>query len=265
MCDSTMSVSNLISDTVVGAVLGSTITLVGIWLNNFYQDKSRRVDREHRLKTDVYMAAAEQLTAMKLLIIRIANISPEEMSKVQAQCEAISKLNVVATNETVQAVTELTTALSKELLLLLPQKTPLDNLKVDIEASEDILRGYFQKQTQLLDEMTTKRINGNLDSTVESALQSNIDFYADQINKLITNKDEKYVQLLKLNKELLLSCAKTMGRLTKLEVKAISCIRKELELSFNSTEYQKLLDKTNSEMSVEFEKFLSQIPDGSPK
>ncbi len=67
---------------------------------------------------------------------------------------ATEKLIVVAINDTVQTVTELSSTIAQKLLTLFPEKLPLDTFRIDIYILTSQLDGNFQKQNQVLNEMT---------------------------------------------------------------------------------------------------------------
>lgn len=256
-------VQDLITDTVVGAVIGSCITLVGIWLANHYQSKSRKEDREHALKSEIYMAAAEQLVTTKLMLMKLPNISQEEMGRASAQGVATAKLTIVATNATVQAVTELSAAIAQALLTLLPEKLPLDNLRTDIQILSSQLDGSFQKQNQMLNEMTAYNLRGESDPRLWQTLQDNFDHYSAQINQIIQDRDSKYTELNRATKVLFVRCMEASISLSDLEIKAITCIRDELNMPFNESEYRNTIEENNTKMEAEFSKFLVRVPDAA--
>lgn len=254
---------DLVTDTVVGAALGSFITLLGVWLTNHYQSKSRKEDREHSLKSGIYMAAAEQLMAMKVLLMKLPNASQEEIEELSTEGAATAKLTVVATNETVQAVTELSSSIAQKLLTLLPEKLPLDNLRSDIKIISSQLDGSFQKQNQMLNEMTAYNLRGDSDRHLWQALQDNFDHHSAQIEKMMAERDDKYTELNRGMKELFVRCLEASLSLSELELKAICCIREELNMPFDATEYRRTIEETNAQMKAEFSKFLVRVPDSA--
>ncbi|MGI2092705.1 hypothetical protein ACRN96_08740 [Shewanella oncorhynchi] len=253
----------LITDTVVGAVIGSCITLIGVWLTNYYQSKSRKEDREHALKSEIFMAAAEQLVTTKLMLMKLPNISQEEMERASAHGVATAKLTVVATNATVQAVTELSAAIAQKLLALLPEKLPLDNLRTDIQILSTQLDGSFQKQNQMLNEMTAYNIRGDSDPRLWQVLQNNFDHHSKQIDLFIQDRDSKYTELNRAMKEFFVKCIEASISLSELEIKAITCIRAELNMPFDESEYRNTIEATNTKMKAEFSRFLVHVPDAA--
>ncbi|WP_444884122.1 hypothetical protein [Microbulbifer sp. PSTR4-B] len=254
---------NLISDVVLGASIGSFITIVGMWLANRYQLKSKKEDREHSLKSGIYLAAAEQLVTSKLMIMKLPNISQQEMESSSAQGVATAKLTIVAENSTVQAVTELSAAIAQAILALVPEKLPLDNLRTDIQILSSQLDGNFQKQNQMLNEMTAYNLRGDSDPRLWKALQDNFDHYSSQIDHIVKSRDAKYTELNRAMKELFVKCMEASISLSELEVKAITCIRNELNMPFNESEYRKTIEANNSKMEAEFSKFLVRVPDAA--
>ena len=251
----------LITDTVIGAAMGSIITLIGIWLSNYYQSKSKKDDREHKLKSEIYMAAAEQLVIAKQLLMKLPNISNDEIERFSAHSLSTAKLSVIASNNTVQAVTELSTSIAMNILTLLPEKLPLDNLRIDIDILSNQLDASFQKQNQMLNEMTAFNLRGDGDLRLWQTLQDNFDYHSGQINNYIIERDSNYAELNQRMKELFVICLEASVSLSDLEIKALTCIRNELDMPFNETEYRRIIEATNSKMEAEFSKFLIRMPD----
>ena len=251
----------LITDTVVGALIGSCITLFGVWISNRYQSEARKEDREHALKSKIFLDATEQLVASKLLLMKLPNISQEEMSATAAQSVATAKLTVVASNETVQAVTELSASIGQKLLHLLPEKLPLETLRIDINILSSQIDSSLQKQNQMLNEMTAYNLRGDNDPRYWQALQDNFDQYSSRIDKFIRERDLKYIELNRTINQLFVKCMEESISLSELEIKAISCVRKELNMHFDEVKYRATISATNSKMEAEFSKFLMRVPD----
>lgn len=251
---------NLITDTVVGAAVGSFITLVGIFISNHFHSQSRKEDREHQVKSEIFMEATEQLALTKLMLMKLPNMNMEEFNDTSATSVATAKLAVVATNATVQAVTELSTAIGEQFLRLLPEKLPLETLKTDIQILSNQLDGSFQKQNQMLNEMTAYNLRGDNDPRLWQALQDNFDHHTQQINSIIDERKQKYAHLNQLIKEFTVKCIEAAIGLSDLEVIAISNIRKELNMPFDEAHYRETINTTNAKLELEFSKFLVKIP-----
>ncbi len=253
-------VQDLITDTVVGAAVGSFITLVGLLVSNHYQSQSKKDDREHKVKSDIFMEAAEQLALTKLMLMKLPNMNMEEFNSASAQTVATAKLAVVASSNTVQAVTELSAAIGERFLKLLPEKLPLESIKTDIQILSNQLDGSFQKQNQMLNEMTAYNLRGDNDPRFWQQLQKNFDHYSGQIDSYIKERDEKNIQLNQLMKEFVVKCMEATVSLSNLEVRAIRSIRAELNMPFDEAHYRETIEASNSKMELEFSKFLVKVP-----
>lgn len=251
----------LITDTVVGAAIGSFITLVGIWLTNHYQSKARKEGREYSIKSDIFMSAVERLASTKFLLMKLPNLSQEELDRAAAQSAATAKLSVIASNETVQTVSELSAAIAYQLLRLFPEKLPLDELRNDIQILSAQIDASFQKQTQMLNEMTASNLRGDNDLRYWNALQKNFDYHSAQIKQFVEERAQKASALNKLMKEFFIKCMEATISLSDFEVKAIACVRRELEMPFDEDAYRKTIRTTNEKMEAEFSKFLVRFPD----
>ncbi len=164
-------------------------------------------------------------------------------------------------NTTVQAVNELSAAIAQRLLALLPEKLPLDNLRTDIQIISKQLDGCFQKQNQMLNEMTAYNLRGDSDPRLWQTLQNNFDHHSRQIDLFIEDRDSKYSELNRAMKELFVKCIEESISLSELEIKAIASIRDELNMPFNESEYRNTIMETNARMKAEFSKFLVRVPD----
>jgi len=251
---------DLLTDTVIGAAIGSTITLFGVWISNHYQSKSKKEDREHALKSGIFLNATETLVASKLLIMRIPSVTQQELEASAASGIATAKLTVVAKNETVQAVTELSASIGQRILQLLPEKLPIDNLNTDIQILSNSLEGSFQKQNQMLNEMTAFNLRGDSDQRLWKVLQNNFDHHSDQIDRIIKQRDAKYAELNNKLKYLFVKCMEASVSLSNLEIKAISSVREELGMPFDEEKYRATINATNAKMEAEFSKFLVKVP-----
>jgi len=113
----------------------------------------------------------------------------------------------------------------------------------------------------MLNEMTAYNLRGDRDPRLWQALQDNFDHHSSQIDKFIQERDSKYTELNRAMKALFVKCMEASISLSNLEIKAITCIRKELNMPFNESEYRNTIEATNSKMEAEFSKFLVRVPD----
>ena len=207
------------------------------------------------------MSAVEELATTKRMLMKLPNISMEEIQDISEQSIATAKLTVIATNETVQAVTELSTSIAQNLLNLLPEKLPLDNLRTDIQILSSQLDRNFQKQNHMLNEMIAFNLQGSNDKRQWQVLQQNFDNYSNQIDEIIRGRDSKYAELNAAMKDLFSKCLKATISLSDLEIKAIASVRKELEMPFDESNYRQIISEANSKMEASFGKFLNEVPE----
>lgn len=252
----------LITDTVIGAMIGATITLIGIWLTNHFQLLNLKKERVQSLKTEIFLEASGQLVLSKMLITKLPVVSNDEMDSMQAQGVATAKLSIVATNETVQAVTKLSAAISQKILSLLPEKLPLDELKTSIQILSNELDRSFQKQNHMLNEMTAYNLRQDNNLELWKSLEQAFNYHSQQIDHIINERDQKYTEFNQLHKELLIKCIEATISLTEYEINAIEAIRNELEMPFDRNCYEQTVNETNTKMEAEFSKFLIKIPNG---
>ena len=62
---------------------------------------------------------------------------------------------------------------------------------------------------------------------------------------------------------LFVRCMEASINLSDLEIKAITCIRDELNMPFSESEYRNTIEENNTKMEAEFSKFLVRVPDAA--
>lgn len=255
----TILIELLMKETVVGAIMGSLITLMGIIISYYFQHKIRKDDREKELKSQIFMNAAEQLSIFKSILINLPIAPIEELGKMPNYDIAITKLSIVATNETVKAVTLLSTALLENFFHLLPERQLIDIANGNIKILSSQLEASFQKQHHLLNEMTAYNLRNDTNSQLWKKLQENFDFYSQEIEKAGEERDKEFAILNKLRMELLIKCLETTNNLSNLEIDALSSIRKELDMTFDKNEYENNIKSSNAKMQKELNNLFEKL------
>lgn len=247
------------TETVIGVITGSLITLIGIFISYYFQHKIRKENREKELKTQIFMDAIEQFVAFKSMIINLSTTPIEEIGKIPKYDIAIAKLSIVATNETLQKVAHLSAALLENFFHLLPERQIIDSANGKIKILSSQIDASFQKQNHLLNEMTAYNLRNDTDNQLWKKLQENFDFNSQDINKMTKENDEEYNKLNKSVKELTIKCLKAVNNLADLEIETLSRIRKELEMPFDAKEYQKTIKSNNKKIQEEMNNLFTKL------
>ena len=138
----------------------------------------------------------------------------------------------------------------------MPEKISLDNLRSDIQIISSQFERTIKKQDQTLNTMSTYNKN---DPAFWKKLQGDLDHYLSQMDKMVKDNDKKNAQLKKGIKELYIKGVEATISLTELEVRAISCVRKELNMPFDEDEYRNIVQNENEKMEAEISKVLVRI------
>lgn len=242
------------SEAIIGAGIGSTITLFGIIINNWFQLRSANISRKRSLKTDIFLSTVEHLMRRRLLLVKIPSLSNEEMENLATEGgSAVAKLSVVADNDTIKAVNKLSVAYTDKLFKLLPKRLPIENLRAEVKILTAQLDGNFQRQNRMLNEMVSFNKNGIGDPNIWREMKASFDNCVSQASSLRQSLSAKNEML---NREVALfsaSCLSEAMALTDLEVTAVSCLRKELKLPFDEDEYRALTIESSNEVSTKYD------------
>jgi hypothetical protein len=72
----------------VGAIIGATIALTGVFTTLWAQYRERRKEREHALRREVYLKAAEAIAQQTHMLSSMGNLSltPDDLAQGLGSC-----------------------------------------------------------------------------------------------------------------------------------------------------------------------------------
>ncbi len=277
--DALFRIVSAIPGAVWGACVGSCLTLLGVLLSNresrkrhlaqLKHDTDQR-DRERQLswRRDVYLEAAQSISRGFSFLGRLLdlNTSDQELSTAyQEDLSRIAKIQVVATEKTVQAVTAFSNEFTSVYLKLSLDRIPLVKRKNAIE----LLDMYSEKSSHEIDRYVElmKRLNleGNADERLWKVINDYVEFErtrreqsSQQRQALATQQGKEHLALIK-------SFIDQNLRLAMLIPPALFAVRSELELPLNREEYMKSFKESLERNKANMDSFLERIqrsPDG---
>ena len=121
---------------IIGAVLASW---GGVYFNNRYHFKSQKENHERQIKTEVFAKTLDALSKSRLLLVNIPVLSAKEVSDLVSQNRIPPEFYLWASDETIQATTDLSLMVDKE-------KSDLILLKFDIDTKKEVLNVVIKNQ-----------------------------------------------------------------------------------------------------------------------
>ncbi|GAA6154485.1 hypothetical protein NBRC116587_39080 [Pseudoteredinibacter isoporae] len=247
------------SDTVVGAILGSVIAIVGILINNIFQARAAKLERDHKLKSEIFMNAIDFFVQRRRALITMPYMTIEEMKALPDKSSAAARVSVVAENRTLQAVNELSLAMAEKTLALMPEKEPIDGLMKDLDENMEQRKEIDRKLKNALNEIEAVSLKEDEISVYRDRLDKYVENLRSEDVVLRDSHAEKYRSLAKLAGSLSIKCVDAAISFQDLEIKAVSYMRSELNMPFNEDEYRSAIESTNEKIKQHHRDFLYAI------
>ena len=242
-----------IPGTVWAALAGSFLTLIGVVLSNNESRKryltqlkhdSDQRDRERYMsrRWDVYLEAAESISRGLSLIGRLVDLdtSDQEISTAyQSDLARIAKIQVVATDKTVQTIGAFSSEFTSIYLQLTLDRIPLNVRKSHIGVLETHREKASREVDRYLELMRQLSLEGKSDPRLWKVINENLAFQRKQQEDYSQQRQALAIQQAKQHMALVKSCVDQSLRLSTLLPPAIFAVRDELELPVNREEYMK--------------------------
>jgi hypothetical protein len=257
-----MSWLSSIPDVVWAALGASGLTLLGVFVQLRHDAKQRDKERQMRLRRDVYLPAAEQLTATISYIAKLPNVDLDnqgEMEPISGFMSGAAKIIIIGSDETVAATNVLVGKLSSIVVQLMSKKLPLIRLRYEIKALERIVADCEARMQRALTDMKGLNFNKESDQSLWKLVNSDFDRAQQDSEKYRNELDTKWDQYMKMSCDMLVECIESSRQIQDLVTPALIAIRKELNLPFDREGYQELIENVNREGRQAFDKFVAEL------
>jgi hypothetical protein len=256
-----------------GVVVGSFFSLGGIVAVNRANDRRlreqhehdremRNRDRELSLRKDVYLSAAEAVSAGITAIGRFADLEIPNNQLTQAfvdKSPAIAKVNIIAEELTVEALTNLLGELSAVYLRLFAKRFPLVALRDQILRLQEQIARSSREKDRMVELMKQFNLDGTIDPNryhiIESVFKFEQDCIAETSKQHAMLSADISVKQLQFMKE----CVHETNRMSRLTVPAIVFARAELEMPINEQVYSKIIENSIAKQKDSLEAFMEDI------
>jgi len=256
-----------------GIAIGSFFSLSGVALTNRANDRRLRAqlthdrdmktrEREQSLRKDIYLAAAEAISAGLLAIGRFPNLDiPNDKltDPYTDKTPSIAKVHVIATEETTKAVANFVGELSAAYLRLLTKRYPLIAEKGQITVMKGLLDSFGAVRDRMVELMRQFNLDGKTDQQQFAAIQRNFDFEQHRIAETVQEHDTRAAILYSRQIEYMKECIAESNRLSRLLVPVVVAVRKELELPINEVAYMGVIEGSIKKQEASLEKFVQDI------
>ena len=214
------------------------------------------------LRKDIYLAATEAAAAGLQAIGRFANLDiPHDKltEKFLDKAPSITKVHIIANEETVKAVLnfsiELNAAflrLSMKRFQLVVQKQRIDSLRAQCDIS-------LQNNARTLELIKQYNIEGLADQRKWAVLQDSFKFEEAHGDKLRQEADTLHASLIPQQLQFSEEVSSETIPLGRLLTPPLFSIRKELDLPIDETEFRKIFEEANIKVAEDLKKFMRDL------
>ena len=219
-------------------------------------------DRELSLRKDVYLSAAEAVSAGITTVSRFANLEIPDNRLTDAYIDkspAIAKVHVIANKRTAEALTDLLGELGAAYLRLWAKRFPLVVLKNQISLLQQQIDSFSLGRDRMLELMKQFNLDGATDKRRWEVIEESFNFEQRRIAE--TSKQQAIlsadlsVKVLQLVKE----CSDETNKLSRLTVPVIASARAELEMPIDEQAYAEVIEQSIKKTQANMEAFMENI------
>jgi len=152
----------------------------------------RNRERELSLRKDVYLGAAEAISAGLTAIGRFANLDlpNDKITEVYLEkASSIAKIHVIAKEETVKSVVDFVNELGTAYLRLFAMRYPLVIDKNQLAILDKQIESFANERDRMIELMKQFNLEGNTDKRRWEVIQNNFKFEQERINGFLKRRE----------------------------------------------------------------------------
>ncbi|MDK9717002.1 MAG: hypothetical protein OEL57_03735 [Trichlorobacter sp.] len=256
-----------------GVVVGSFFTITGVVITNRSNTKRlkiqldhdremKKLERELNLRKEIYLAAAEAISAGLVLVGRIGNFNIEYnklMESFEEKSPSITKVNVIASDDTIKAFTAFMEELTGGILRLSHQRIKHGVLQQRISFIQTQLDKALEERDRMISLMKEFNLAGSTDKQRWAAIEQNNDFERKRIYELSEEKIELELQLFPAQMGLARECQSEIAILTELLPPLLKCVRNELQLPFDEISFKQVIEGSQRKQKELINQFIDDV------
>jgi hypothetical protein len=256
-----------------GVVAGSFFTLLGVWLTNLASARRQREqlvhDRELRLqerefsvRRDVYLSAAEAVTATFQVLGRHQDLDvPNDvlLAPYLGKAPAMSKVHVVGHEDTVHAFVTYGGALTAAFLRLGLRRARVLALKQALALCQAQLDAYGDERDTTLRMIKEEVLEPVRNDRRWNLLQQRFEYASSKANESIAEHGRKSEELTREHLELLRDVHAEIRGVSALLVPLVVSVRRELHMPIDAEKYGVLASKSLVQTQDLLQRFVTDL------
>jgi hypothetical protein len=248
--------------TLLGFIIGSLLTVLGVILTNAANTKRLRLQHEHEwkleskerdlnLRRDIYLATMEAIATSIATIGRFGNLNipSDELELILTNASpAFSKVSVVGQEATIRAVATFSRELTGTFLRLSAKREKLSWLMQRSAVVEQKIAQVLQEQEHTQAQLDACRIAEPRDERTQEALEKTLALHEQRLETLRAEETELMQQTFPDQMSLVRDSVVESAALDRLLVPLISLIRAELELPLEAESYGRIIEEGHQQV-----------------
>lgn len=246
----------------IGAIIGYIIAVKTLKKQLSHDSSEREKERKTTTRKEVYLQAVENLYKANSYLGSLSNIDLQKTNIAngfQDLFMSFSKMCLIAEEETVKYVTELSIIYNQIIVNIVPQIMELNKLKNIIDI-EDKLYNENQLEIKIILEKM-REYNENQDKNIAKfkVLEKNYNFEQGESQKHHINRQQTAKEHIKKNMLFLKQITEESTRISPLISKLLVNLRRELEVDTNIDLFNQIFKQQEYKNNQELNKFMDYI------
>ena len=238
---------------VVGIIIGTLLSWIPVFLQLRHDSKEKCLT----LLRDTYLSAVEKIGQE---INYLASFYTGYDDQPQGYIEALSKLNILCTGETIKVVHTFNDYLIKAMFVLIPLKDRINNLEGENKNRYNLLQEVGKRAGKAINDMEEHNLQfaqGTTDNTKWPLLISHYESAMNSRSRLINEYEISSDEIIKLTYELAEKCHQIAQEAEELEIPIIKAIRKELSFPFDEQAYREMIEISNRKWNENMQEYIT--------
>lgn len=256
-----------------GALIGVVSGFLTAWITNRHgrkllarqlesESRERQRERQVNLRRDVYLPAADAVVSLSVAMGRMAGgdraAAEQLMDVIQAFGSALTRMQMVATPETIRHVAGYQRATLKTVSFLQRQNHSLMLIRVDIDIAAEARDSHMTERTKLVEMMKAYNIDGGRDLARFERIQQQ-DALAEHERAEAHREWLRHVHAFETTRlEMIREYINHLTELSQLQAPVLAAIRRELETGEDS--HALIAEEAERTAAVGLQGIREQIP-----
>lgn len=256
-----------------GVVVGSFFSIVGVAITNRasykrlyaqleHERQSKTKDREMALRKEVFLSAAEAISAGMETIGRFANfdIPNDQVTKPYVEkAPAIAKAHIIARTETILLLVQLVSRLGSLYIELFARRHELMNEKSTLAVVDNQIAQFGKERDRILEMIKQHNIEGGIDQRRWKALQDSFEFEQKRISDALAHRTQLAATLQPKHLEFMRQSLAHTEQLGSMIVSLLTAVRRELELPLDEAPYRQAMLESYAQQQQAIDQFIQKF------